>query len=66
MLTLWTSVVAKRLGFDRKAALSLGKVEVNMIVTEILDAARQSYRTGKRIDLPVKAGGAERKHRASE
>jgi len=43
----------------------LSSLEVNMIVTEILDAARQSDRTGKRIDLPVKPGG-ERKHRAPE
>jgi predicted dehydrogenase len=28
-------------------------LEVNMIVTEILDAARESARTGRRIDLPA-------------
>jgi predicted dehydrogenase len=30
----------------------LSSLEVNLIVTEILDAARQSAKTGKRIDLP--------------
>lgn len=30
----------------------LSSLEVNMIVTEILDAARESARTGKRVDLP--------------
>jgi scyllo-inositol 2-dehydrogenase (NADP+) len=30
----------------------LSSLEVNLIVTEILDAARQSARTGKRIELP--------------
>jgi len=30
----------------------LSSLEVNLIVTEILDAAKQSARTGKRIDLP--------------
>jgi predicted dehydrogenase len=30
----------------------LSSLEVNLIVTEILDAARQSAQTGKRIDLP--------------
>jgi predicted dehydrogenase len=30
----------------------LSSLEVNMIVTEILDAARDSAKTGKRIDLP--------------
>ena len=30
----------------------LSSLSVNMIVTEILDAARESARTGKRIDLP--------------
>jgi len=30
----------------------LSSLDVNMIVTEILDAARESARTGKRIDLP--------------
>jgi predicted dehydrogenase len=29
----------------------LSSLEVNLIVTEILDAARQSAKTGKRIDL---------------
>ncbi len=33
----------------------LSSVEVNMTVTEILDAARESARTGKRVDLPEKA-----------
>jgi len=31
----------------------LSSLEVNLIVTEILDAARQSAQTGKRIDLPT-------------
>ena len=30
----------------------LSSLEVNMIVTEILDAARESARSGKRVDLP--------------
>jgi predicted dehydrogenase len=30
----------------------LSSLELNMVVTEILDAARESARTGKRIDLP--------------
>jgi predicted dehydrogenase len=30
----------------------LSSLSVNMIVTEILDAARESAQTGKRIDLP--------------
>ena len=30
----------------------LSSLELNMIVTEILDAARESARTGKRVDLP--------------
>jgi predicted dehydrogenase len=30
----------------------LSSLEVNLIVTEILDAARESARTGRRIDLP--------------
>jgi hypothetical protein len=29
----------------------LSSLAVNMVVTEILDAARESARTGKRIDL---------------
>jgi predicted dehydrogenase len=33
----------------------LSSIEVNMAVTEILDAARESARTGKRVDLPEKA-----------
>ncbi|TAL06133.1 MAG: Gfo/Idh/MocA family oxidoreductase [Verrucomicrobia bacterium] len=33
----------------------LSSLEVNMIVTEILDAARESAATGKRIDLPATA-----------
>jgi predicted dehydrogenase len=32
----------------------LSSLSVNMVVTEILDAARESARTGKRIDLPRK------------
>jgi predicted dehydrogenase len=31
----------------------LSSIEVNMIVNEILDAAKKSARTGKRIDLPA-------------
>lgn len=33
----------------------LSSVEVNMVVTEILDAARKSARTGARVDLPGSA-----------
>ena len=29
------------------------ETKVNMIVTEILDAARESARSGKRVDLPL-------------
>ena len=32
----------------------LGSLEVNLIVSEILDAAKESARTGRRIDLPDK------------
>jgi predicted dehydrogenase len=35
----------------------LSCLEVNLIVTEILDAARESARTGKRVDLPAGPGG---------
>ena len=35
----------------------LSSLEVNMTVTEILDAARESAKTGKRIELPAQAGG---------
>jgi predicted dehydrogenase len=31
----------------------LSSIETNMVVTEILDAARESARTGKRVDLPA-------------
>lgn len=31
----------------------LSSLEVNLVVTEILDAARESARTGRRIDLPA-------------
>jgi hypothetical protein len=31
----------------------LSSLEVNMTVTEILDAARESAATGRRIDLPA-------------
>jgi predicted dehydrogenase len=34
----------------------LSSVETNLVVTEILDAARESARTGKRVDLPADAG----------
>jgi predicted dehydrogenase len=33
----------------------LSSLEVNLIVTEILDAARESARTGRRVDLPSAA-----------
>ncbi len=36
----------------------LSSLAVNMTVMEILDAARESARTGKRIDFPAAAGGA--------
>jgi hypothetical protein len=29
----------------------LSSLDVNLVVTEILDAARESARTGKRVDL---------------
>jgi hypothetical protein len=31
---------------------ALSSLKVNMIVTEILDAAKESALTGKRVDLP--------------
>jgi predicted dehydrogenase len=34
----------------------LSSLEVNLIATEILDAARESARTGKRVNLPEKPG----------
>ena len=34
----------------------LSSLEVNLIVTEILDAARLSAQTGKRVDLPTETG----------
>ncbi len=34
----------------------LSSLEVNLVVTEILDAARDSAATGKRIDFPVNTG----------
>jgi hypothetical protein len=37
----------------------LSSLDVNLIVTEILDAARLSARTGKRVDLPVTNGVGE-------
>jgi predicted dehydrogenase len=46
-LSLLAAVVR---GESRPSGLS--SLEVNLIVTEILDAARESARTGKRIDLP--------------
>jgi predicted dehydrogenase len=45
-----TSIVR---GETRPSGLS--SLEVNLVVTEILDAARESARTGKRIDLPETA-----------
>jgi predicted dehydrogenase len=35
----------------------LSSLEINLTVTEILDAARESARTGKRVDLPPTADG---------
>lgn len=46
-------LVAVVRGEIRPAGLS--SVEVNLVVTEILDAARQSARSGRRVDLPVNA-----------
>jgi predicted dehydrogenase len=37
----------------KTASSGLSSLETNMIVTEILDAARDSARTGKQIDLPT-------------
>jgi predicted dehydrogenase len=34
----------------------LSSIETNMVVTEILDAARESARTGRRVDLPAGPG----------
>jgi predicted dehydrogenase len=34
----------------------LSSIETNMVVTEILDAARESARTGKTVDLPANPG----------
>ncbi len=45
-----TYLVSVARGETRPSGLS--SLEVNMIVTEILDAARESARTGRRIDLP--------------
>jgi predicted dehydrogenase len=33
----------------------LSSLEVNMTVTEILDAARESAKSGKRVDLPTRS-----------
>ena len=33
----------------------LSSLEVNLTATEILDAARESARTGKRVSLPAEA-----------
>jgi predicted dehydrogenase len=38
----------------------LSSLKVNMIVTEILDAAQESVRTGRRIDLPLVGGSAQK------
>jgi predicted dehydrogenase len=35
----------------------LSSLEVNMVATEILDAARESARTGKRVNLPEQPSG---------
>ncbi|HEY4989504.1 MAG TPA: Gfo/Idh/MocA family oxidoreductase [Opitutaceae bacterium] len=35
----------------------LSSIGVNLVVTEILDAARESARTGRRVDLPAESGG---------
>ena len=42
---------------DIQPSGDLSSLEVNMTVTAILDAARESARTGKRIELPAQAGG---------
>jgi len=47
-LTYLVSVVRKEI-----QPSGLSSLEVNLIVTEILDAARESARTGRRIDLPL-------------
>jgi predicted dehydrogenase len=41
-----------------KQPAALSSLAVNMIVVEILDAAHESARTGKRVDLPAEAGGS--------
>jgi predicted dehydrogenase len=45
-------------GDIRPAGLS--SLEVNLIATEILEAARESARTGQRVTLPAGPGGASR------
>ena len=35
----------------------LSSLEINIVATEILDAARESARTGKRVNLPAEASG---------
>jgi len=41
-------------------------LELNLILMEILDGARQSAKTRKRVDLPLKAGGTRRNHGGSD
>jgi predicted dehydrogenase len=38
----------------------LSSLETNMIVTEILDAARESARTGRSVELPAQKSGSPR------
>ena len=48
-----TSRELDRLRFWPLSPSGLSSLEVNMVVTEILDAARESAKTGRRIDLPA-------------
>jgi len=41
-------------------------LELNLILLEIFDGARQFAKTRKRFDLPLIAGGTRRKHGASD
>jgi len=40
---------------DRRPS-GLSSLEVNLIATEILDAARESARTNNRVNLPAETG----------
>lgn len=55
VLTLWAAVVAERLGYDREAALSLGKALAG------INAQSKGRRLG--IYKPKEEGGAERPRR---